>query len=77
MVYKFSFKQRQPFSDPLSFRITIYFFSYEAQHVRKCLMSGWLESNVLPHKVSLTIAGWMDKIRQQLGVLFDQDEADR
>ena len=40
-------------------------------------MSGWVESNILPHEVSLTIAGWMDKIRQQLGVLFDQDEADR
>jgi len=52
-------------------------FSYEAQHVRKCLMSGRVESNILPHEVSLTIAGWMDKIRQQLGVLFDQDEADR
>eukprot|EP00794_Sanderia_malayensis_P017527 gene17527-19277_t len=52
-------------------------FSYEAEHVRQCLEYGWIESDVIPHKTSSKIIKWMDEIRKQLGVVYEQDEISR
>ncbi|XP_065052412.1 trans-1,2-dihydrobenzene-1,2-diol dehydrogenase-like [Rhopilema esculentum] len=51
--------------------------SYEARHVRHCLMSGWLESNVVTHKASITIARWTDEIKHQLNVMNELDDVNR
>lgn len=46
---------------------------YEANEIRRILSSGKLESNIMPHSASLTIATISDAIREQVGVKFDVD----
>ncbi len=46
---------------------------YEANEVRKCLKANKLESDILPHKDSITIATIEDELRKQIGVKYDVD----
>jgi dihydrodiol dehydrogenase / D-xylose 1-dehydrogenase (NADP) len=46
---------------------------YEANEVRKCLKAKQLESDIMPHKDSITIATIEDELRKQLGVQFNVD----
>lgn len=41
-------------------------FRYEAAHVRECLMANQLESDLMPHKTSRRIMGYLDEIRKQI-----------
>ncbi|XP_057310079.1 trans-1,2-dihydrobenzene-1,2-diol dehydrogenase-like [Hydractinia symbiolongicarpus] len=40
--------------------------SYEAAHVRKCLVNGLLESPLIPHDTTRRIMGYLDQLRRQL-----------
>ena len=46
---------------------------YEAQHVRECLLKGLTESPTLNHEKILQIAGLMEEVRKQIGVIYPQD----
>ena len=46
---------------------------YEADHVRELLLAGKTESDVMPHRDSVTIAKIQDELRRQVGVHFDAD----
>jgi len=46
---------------------------YQANEVRKCLKAHKLESDVMPHKDSITIATIEDELRKQVGVVYDVD----
>jgi dihydrodiol dehydrogenase / D-xylose 1-dehydrogenase (NADP) len=46
---------------------------YEANEVRKCLKANKLESDIMPHKDSITIATIEDELRKQIGVKYDVD----
>jgi dihydrodiol dehydrogenase / D-xylose 1-dehydrogenase (NADP) len=46
---------------------------YQANEVRKCLKANKLESDIMPHKDSLTIATIEDELRKQIGVKYDVD----
>jgi len=48
--------------------------SYEAEHVRQCLLNGLRESPLMPLKESLILAEINDEIRRQLDVRFPQDD---
>jgi dihydrodiol dehydrogenase / D-xylose 1-dehydrogenase (NADP) len=48
--------------------------SYEAQHVRDCLLAGKLESPLISLDETLIIAQIMQDIRTQAGVVYPQDE---
>jgi len=48
--------------------------SYEAEHVRQCILQGKQESPIMPLEESLILAEVTDEIRRQLGVRFPQDE---
>jgi len=45
---------------------------YEAFEVRKCIKNGLLESPLMPHKDSEMLAGIMDEIRRQIGVVYPE-----
>ena len=45
----------------------------EAQEVRKCLKEGRLESDIVSHKDSIHLIKLEDKMRKQLGVVYDSD----
>lgn len=46
---------------------------YEIQAVRKSLLAGEIENSTMPRKVTEKVFSWMDKIRQQLGVVYKED----
>jgi len=46
---------------------------YQANEVRKCLKAKKLESDIMPHKDSITIATIEDELRKQVGVKYDVD----
>ena len=48
--------------------------SFEAEHVRECLMEGRLESNLISLDETLIIAEIMEKMRKQVGVQYPQDD---
>lgn len=48
------------------------FLSYEAQHVRDCLVKGLTESPILPLDDTLTIREITDEIFRQIGVHFEE-----
>ncbi|CAG0900610.1 unnamed protein product [Cyprideis torosa] len=48
-----------------------YFFRYEAQHVRQCLLNGLKESPLLPLDETLLIAKLMEDIRRAAGMKID------
>lgn len=58
--YKFNFRN--------NFGLT-----YEAEEVRKCIRSGLLQSSIMSHDDSLTIARIEDEIRKQIGVVYEAD----
>jgi len=45
--------------------------SYEADHVRECLMQNQHESSLVSHSTSERIMGYLDEIRAQLGMKID------
>jgi len=46
---------------------------YEADEVRRLLLAGKIESDVMPHADSIKIAKIQDELRRQVGVQFDAD----
>jgi len=48
-------------------------FAHEAEHVRQCIKGGRTESNLLSLDETLTIAKIMEEARQQIGVVYPQD----
>uniref|UniRef100_A0A8D2LJU6 Trans-1,2-dihydrobenzene-1,2-diol dehydrogenase n=1 Tax=Varanus komodoensis TaxID=61221 RepID=A0A8D2LJU6_VARKO len=49
--------------------------SYEAQHVRQCILQGLKESPIVSHVDSELVHSILDEIRRQLGVTYPQDHA--
>ncbi|KAM4650883.1 trans-1,2-dihydrobenzene-1,2-diol dehydrogenase-like isoform 1-T1 [Discoglossus pictus] len=49
--------------------------SYEAEHVRQCLLKGLKESPIMSLADSQLLANIMDEVRKQLGVKYSQDTA--
>lgn len=47
---------------------------YEADEVRKCIRSGKVESALISHSESITIAQIEDEIRKQIGVTYPEDD---
>ena len=45
-------------------------FEYEIRHVMECLNKGLKESPLMPLDVTLTISRIMDKVREQVGVVY-------
>ncbi|XP_053308219.1 trans-1,2-dihydrobenzene-1,2-diol dehydrogenase-like [Spea bombifrons] len=48
--------------------------SYEAEHVRQCLLKGLKESPVMSWEDSKLLVSIMDEIRKQIGVTYPQDQ---
>lgn len=46
---------------------------YEAEEVRKCIRSGFIESSTMSLNESLIIAKIQDEIRKQIGVVYAVD----
>ena len=46
---------------------------YEIDATRKSILSGAIENDLMPHSTTIRIMQYMDEIRKQLGVEFDQD----
>lgn len=46
---------------------------YEAEEMRKCIMEGLLECEIVTHQESLLIAHIQDEIRRQIGSKFEED----
>jgi len=44
---------------------------FEADEFRRLLQAGKIESEIMPHRDSVTIAAIQDEIRRQLGVAFE------
>jgi len=47
--------------------------SYEAKHVRECLLKGLKESPLMPLEHSEVVVSIMDEIRKQVGVVYPED----
>lgn len=47
---------------------------YEADEVRRCIRGNKLQSEVVSHNDSLTIAHIETEIRKQIGVVYPEDE---
>ncbi len=43
---------------------------YQVGEVHRCLRSGAVESAVIPHAETLSLAATMDRIREQIGVRY-------
>ena len=46
---------------------------FEADEVQRLLVQGKIESDIMPHRDSITIAKIQDELRRQVGVKFDAD----
>jgi len=46
---------------------------YEIQAVRESLLSGEIENSTMLWKTTEKIFGWMDEIRRQIGVIYEED----
>ncbi len=49
-------------------------FEYQIREVHRCLADGLIESPVMPHADSLTIAGVMDALRRQWGLRYPGED---
>lgn len=47
-------------------------FEHEIKEVMHCLDNGLLQSNKVPHRLSLSVSKIMDEILRQAGVIYDQ-----
>lgn len=47
--------------------------AYEAEEVRKCIKSGVIESEQITHEETIQLAQLMDKLRQEVGVVYPAD----
>ncbi|MBS0000179.1 MAG: Gfo/Idh/MocA family oxidoreductase [Cyclobacteriaceae bacterium] len=52
-------------------------YSYEAEEVMRCMGSGKIESDIMPHRESLGILKIMDKMRQSWGLIYPADLIER
>ncbi|CAG9861030.1 unnamed protein product [Phyllotreta striolata] len=50
--------------------------AYQAQEVRKCIMEGKIESPIITHNETIQLAGLMDKMRAEIGVVYPADGQD-
>lgn len=50
--------------------------AYEADEVRTCIRDGRIESPQMTHEDSIEVASLMDKVRAELGVVYDADFED-
>ena len=48
-------------------------FQYEVEEVIKCLKSGRIESDILPHSASIDVVKIMDEVRSQLNIVYPHD----
>jgi dihydrodiol dehydrogenase / D-xylose 1-dehydrogenase (NADP) len=48
-------------------------YQFEAQEVMDCLAVGKLESDIMPHKESVTLMRTMDRIRNQWGLKYPME----
>ncbi|MBN1116692.1 MAG: Gfo/Idh/MocA family oxidoreductase [Bacteroidales bacterium] len=48
-------------------------YEYEAQEVTRCILEGKTESQIFPLEASLILHKTLDKIRQQIGLVYDAD----
>ena len=49
-------------------------FQYEVEEVIKCLRSGKIESDILPHTASVDVVKIMDEVRAQLNIVYPHDD---
>lgn len=47
--------------------------AYQAVEVRKQILAGNIESDIMPHEETIQLAAWMDKLRRDIGVTFPAD----
>jgi dihydrodiol dehydrogenase / D-xylose 1-dehydrogenase (NADP) len=47
---------------------------FEAEHARKCVKSGMIESPLITHAESIQLASYMDALRTSVGVVFEEDK---
>jgi hypothetical protein len=45
-------------------------YQFEAMEVMKCLDDGKLQSDVVPHSLSLNLINTLDRIRKAAGIVF-------
>lgn len=50
-------------------------YAHEALEVNRCLREGLLESPVMPLAESVALMGWLDTMREQIGVRYAADDA--
>ncbi|ODM95224.1 Trans-1,2-dihydrobenzene-1,2-diol dehydrogenase [Orchesella cincta] len=48
--------------------------SYQCHEVRKCLIQGKVQSDVMPHSETLRLSQILEEIRKQIGVKYPQDD---
>jgi hypothetical protein len=48
-------------------------YNYEADEVTKCLRAGKMESDILPLDFSLRLIRLLDRIRKEMGLVYDAD----
>ncbi len=53
------------------FPITGNGYFHEIEHVNQCLQQGKMESDLLPHSMSLSLIQHLDKIREMIGLNYD------
>ena len=49
-------------------------FQYEVDEMIKCLETGRIESNMLPHRASIDVVKIMDEVRSQLNIVYSKYE---
>lgn len=49
-------------------------YLYEIEEVIKCVKNNCLESDKLPHGMSLSLIMLMDKVREEIGLTYDRDK---
>ncbi|HVX25954.1 MAG TPA: Gfo/Idh/MocA family oxidoreductase [Parafilimonas sp.] len=50
-------------------------FQYEVEEVIKCLNEKRIESDIVPHSASLDVVKIMDSVREQLGIVYPENES--
>jgi len=50
-------------------------YNYEAEEVVRCLQSGKKESDILPLEFSVRLIRLLDRIRNDMGLVYDADRA--
>ncbi len=48
-------------------------YEYEAREAQACLRAGWMESEIMPHRITLEIMDTLDAIRAQWGLRYPME----